>query len=82
MSIAMMSGAVLSGFGGSLGYGFFQADQLPRDFGGTVDIDILGETWTREVPRGLVRLETGWWLQVVVEIDVLFEDPDFRGSTS
>eukprot|EP00434_Breviolum_minutum_P032859 symbB.v1.2.029062.t1/scaffold3144.1/size62492/2 len=24
------------------------ADQLPRDYGGTVDIDILGETWTRE----------------------------------
>ena len=26
----------------------FEADQLPRYYGGTVDFDMLGETWSRE----------------------------------
>ena len=34
-----------------------KADQLPRSYGGTVDFDILGETWSREAtwrdPQGL-----------------------------
>ena len=25
-----------------------QADQLPRDYGGTVDFDILGDTWSEQ----------------------------------
>ena len=27
-----------------------EADQLPKSYGGTVDFDILGETWSREEP--------------------------------